>query len=423
MSSGVCSQELALCTCLPLLKRKPCLVTARQKRARRVRKAFYQQQARERLLFAFFMSASLVTMHWSAVRVVWAKERSTYWWERIVKLTFSPNDWIENFRMSESTFTYLCNELRQTIKKKDTEMRKAIPVEQRVAITLWRLATTTDYRTIGHLFGVSKATVCVIVKDVCSAIVEVLLNQYIKVPTGDSLKEVMRGFEHKWGFPQCAGAVDGTHIPIMSPQDFPADYFNRKGWHSIIMQGMVDHLYRFTDVCIGWPGRVHDARVLGNSSVYQKGESGKLFPEWRRVIAGKEVPVLVLGDPAYPLLPWLMKPYIDNSNLSEDQRKFNKRLSRARVVVEDAYGRLKGRWRCLSKRNDTNVSDLPEQVAACCVLHNICEIHGETFNEDWLQDLDPHCVSQVPSPDSSSASSCGSGEDVRRALTTYFKDN
>ena len=88
-------------------------------------------------------------------------------------------------------------------------MRKAIPVEQRVALTLWWLATTADFRTIGHLFGVSKAAVCVVVK-VCSAIVQVLLPRYIKIPTGDSLKEVVHGFQHKWGFPQC-GAVDGTH--------------------------------------------------------------------------------------------------------------------------------------------------------------------------------------------------------------------
>ena len=130
-------------------------------------------------------------------------------------------------------------------------MRKAISVEQRIALTLWRLATTTDHCTIGHLFGVSKTAVCFIVKDACSAIVEALLPRYIKVPTGDSLKEVINGFEHKWGFPQCAGAVDGTHIAIMSPCDFPADYFNCKGWHSIIIQGMVDHLYRFTDIYIG----------------------------------------------------------------------------------------------------------------------------------------------------------------------------
>ena len=71
-----------------------------------------------------------------------------------------------------------------------------------------------------------------------------------KSPNGDSLKEVINGFEHKWGFPQCAGAVDGTHIAITSLHDFPADYFDHKGWHSIIMQGMVDHLYRLLTVTL-----------------------------------------------------------------------------------------------------------------------------------------------------------------------------
>ncbi len=54
-------------------------------------------------------------------------------------------------------------------------MRKAIGVQQRMAITLWYLATNSDFRTIAHLFGVSKATVCLVVKDVCAAIVDILL--------------------------------------------------------------------------------------------------------------------------------------------------------------------------------------------------------------------------------------------------------
>jgi len=93
--------------------------------------------------------------------------------------------------MSHSTFTYLCNELRQAIQRRDTVMRKAIPVELRIALTLWRLATTTDYRNIGHLFGVSKAAACTIANDVCAAIVEILVPLYIKVPTGDVLQEVI----------------------------------------------------------------------------------------------------------------------------------------------------------------------------------------------------------------------------------------
>ena len=54
-------------------------------------------------------------------------------------------------------------------------------------------------------------------------------------------------------------------------------------------------------------------------------------------------------------------------------RRLNYRLSKAGVVVEHAYGRQKGRWRCVLKRNDVLVDDLHKLVVACCVLHNICE--------------------------------------------------
>ena len=92
-------------------------------------------------------------------------------------------------------------------------MRRAVSTETCVAIT-WFLATGADYRTIGHLFGVSRSTVCVVTKEVCAVIVERLLPQYIKMPTGTALKVVVDGFKNDLGFPQCAGAVDGTHVPI-----------------------------------------------------------------------------------------------------------------------------------------------------------------------------------------------------------------
>ena len=95
---------------------------------------------------------------------------------------------------------------------------------------------------------------------------------------------------------------------------------------------------------------MHDARVLSNSEVYAKAESGTLMPNHVRTFGGVPVPVVILGDPAYPLLPWLMKPYT-GTGLSDKQKKYNTRLSRAHGVVECAFGRLKGRWRSLLKRN------------------------------------------------------------------------
>ena len=183
------------------------------------------------------------------------------------------------------------------------------------------------------------------------------------------------------------------------------------------MQGMVDNAGRFTDVYIGWPGRVHDARVFVNSSLYKRAQDGTLFPDCKETICGEEIPLLVLGDPAYPLLSWLMKAFPDNGSLSCQQKTFNYRLSRARVIVEHAYGRLKGRWRCLLKRNDTSVHDLPTLVAACCVLHNICEIHGETFNEEWFEGVADHTLAQHST---ALASVENSGQDIRQALVRYF---
>ena len=78
------------------------------------------------------------------------------------------------------------------------------------------------------------------------------------------------------------------------------------------MQGVVNHLGHFTNVYVGWPGQVHDARVFANSALYVQGQEGTLLPQWNKQIGGKDVPLVVLGDPAYPLLPWLMKAFPDN---------------------------------------------------------------------------------------------------------------
>ena len=112
------------------------------------------------------------------------------------------------------------------------------------------------------LFGVSRSTVCTIVHSTCQAIENNLLRKYVKFPTGDALKDVICNFESKWGFPQCVGAIDGSHIPISAPLQKHTDYYNRKGWYSMVVQAVVDHDYLFRDICVGCPGSVHDARIF-----------------------------------------------------------------------------------------------------------------------------------------------------------------
>lgn len=90
------------------------------------------------------------------------------------------------------------------------------------------LATPSEYRTIGYLFGVAQCTVCVIVHKTVDAIVSKLLTTYITFPTGQALVKVVQGFDEKWNLPQCAGAIDGSHIPAKAPLLNHTDYYSWK---------------------------------------------------------------------------------------------------------------------------------------------------------------------------------------------------
>ena len=152
--------------------------------------------------------------------------RSVFWWEHIVLRTFTDQDWVENFRLSWKSFYCLCEQLKPLIQRQNTRLRQAVCVEHRVAITLWCLATCGEYRTIGHLFGVARCTVCIMIHDTCRAIVDILLRKYIQFPQGQELSDVVEGFKNKWGMIQCAGSIDGCHIPVMPAALHHTDFYN-----------------------------------------------------------------------------------------------------------------------------------------------------------------------------------------------------
>ncbi|CAB4037251.1 Hypothetical predicted protein [Paramuricea clavata] len=356
-----------------------------KRRQRKWGKYFFRRKKKMAILF--LRLSEIYLRRETVLRRFWQEPSrgKSLFWERTASQWVDDNLWVENFRMSKNSFLAICRELSEVLHKKDTRFRKAITLEKRVAVCLWHLATGEDMRSLGWRFDIGKSTACQIVNDVCEAIAVVLLQNVIKWPTGEALKSVLKGFKEEWQFPQCAGAIDGTHVPIAAPSEYPSNYYNRKCFYSIIMQAVVDHAYRFIDIYIKWPGKVHDARVFSNSSLFHKGQQGQLFPNWTENIGNCEVPITLIGDAAYPLLPWLIKGFQDDGNLSRSQIQFNRSLSSARMVVEGAFGRLKCRFRCLLKRNDTSLQKLPVKIAACCALHNICEMNGKSLTQSGFR--------------------------------------
>ncbi|XP_037930720.1 protein ALP1-like [Teleopsis dalmanni] len=240
---------------------------------------------------------------------------------------------------------------------------EGLSVEKKIAIAVYKLASCAEYRVIAKGFGVSKSTVCL-----------------------------------------CVHSFYGTHVPIKPPQDGAADFRNRKRYSSIAVQAIVGDQYLFKNITAQNPGCAHDASVLRGSSLYKNHNT--LIPESHREIdaiynASNEamlfkLPYYIIGDAAYPLCNWIMKNYRDK--LTVEETSFNLYLNQARIVVEQAFGRLKGRWRILNKKSDLDVYNMPHVIIACGILHNFVEISNQRYNSSW--DVERiHGESEYPQPE------------------------
>ena len=279
-------------------------------------------------------------------------------------------------RMDVSTFEYLCSTLAPCLTTQDTSMRLAVPIQVKVAVSISRLATGNSMQSIADLYKIGLSTSQLAVSQFTAAIKSVLLKKFIRWPSVSVMDKFAQEFQDIHNIPYVVGAVDGSHIPIIAPRLHAADYYNRKGFHSILLQGVVSSKCLFWDFDIGWAGSMHDANLWSKTHIGNYCEAGRLSP------------YVLVGDAAYPCRPWMLAPFKGHKDgLTREEYHWNYVQSSTRMCVERAFGMLKGRWRILLKRMDVHLKNVPDLVSTCLLHHNICIIFGDDFwKNEWLQE-------------------------------------
>src|SRR5436305_1898808 len=302
---------------------------------------------------------------------------SQYWFNEIC-LNMPDFEFKRHFRLIRSTFEWLCCEVIPLLRRNNNEPGIiGLAWEQKIGASLWFLATGECFRSIGERFGMGESTVSYALRQFFDVIIaRFLAEKIIFSNTELEINRITNGFERIGKIPNVIGTIDGSHIPIKAPHLFPVDYFNRKGFYSIVLQAVVDYKKKFLDICVGWPGSTHDSRILINSNLYNKFNNQNNLNKY------------ILGDGGYPNLSWLIVPYKDiGRGLTHEQTYFNLKHSQIRIKVEQAFGLLKGRWRCLLHTLEVSCEIVSHIITTCCILHNICEERSDFLSpEDHYND-------------------------------------
>lgn len=166
-------------------------------------------------------------------------------------------------------------------------------------------------------------------------------------------------------------ACDGKHVAIEKPPGSGSLFYNYKGFFSVVLFAVVNANYEFMYIQTGTNGSVHDGAILNSTAFYQKliADDLNLPPQSPLPRTDITVPYVFLGDSAFALNRHFMKPF-PLKNINKEKRIFNYRLSRARRVVENAFGILASRFRVFRRTLSLNLDNVDSVVLACCALHN-----------------------------------------------------
>ena len=303
-----------------------------------------------------------------------------------------PESFRNYMRMDAEVFFSILERVEPYIRKTDTGWREALSPGLKLAITIRYMATGNTYMSLQYSFRVANNTISLLVPEVSQAIVDCYADEYLKLPSEpDIWKNYAQEFGNIWNLPHCVGSIDGKHVAVRCPPNTGSMFYNYKGFYSIVLMAMCDAYYRFTYINIGACGAGSDGGVFSRTDLKTFLEEDTLgLPDPEPLVEGeRDIPYFIVGDEAFPLKQWLMKP-VPRRFLTHNERIYNYRLSRARRVIENAFGLLSNRFRCLLSPMYQKPENVTIIVTACCVVHNLLRTRNANLDQGLLDQEGPH---------------------------------
>ncbi|KAJ8672057.1 hypothetical protein QAD02_003316 [Eretmocerus hayati] len=179
------------------------------------------------------------------------------------------------------------------------------------------------------------------------------------------------------------GFIDVTLVHLSRPCSEEEAYYNhRHGCHCISCEVVCDPDYLVLSFK-PLPGSNADPFLWKNSKAREIMQRTRLHPR----ISRQEKHYYLLADAGYTDSPVIFSPIANPQ--TDAEKAFNDMLTHNRCKVEQLFGQLKGRWRCINKERMLHYKpkNVVKVITACIVLHNFAKLGGEPIQVDEEDDL------------------------------------
>ncbi|KAJ1127951.1 hypothetical protein NDU88_006344 [Pleurodeles waltl] len=238
---------------------------------------------------------------------------------------------IITYRLDRATIQELCTQLEPDLMSA-IRHPTGIPPQVQVLSVLHFLASGSFQTTVAIASAMSQPMFSNVLSRVLSALLK-HMPSYIVFPQVEDLPTVKGDFYALGHIPNILGAIDGTHVALVTPRRSEQVYRKRESYHSMNVQMVCLADQYISHVNAKFPGSMHDAYILRNSSIpYVMGQLQRLR-------------VWLIGGSGYPNLSWLLTPVRNPRTRAEE--RYNEAHGRTRRIIERTFGLLKARFRCL----------------------------------------------------------------------------